>query len=93
MQGGWEDYVGVATLSTSEGALRATPRNRLNLTHQLGVQRPIAAQPAKVALILAAHWIVALPQQFLYFFSDPHGHGSFRPTLERLRRGAWMPPA
>jgi hypothetical protein len=25
---------------------------------------------------------VALPQHFLYFFSEPHGHGSFRPTLE-----------
>src|SRR5437879_2236910 len=26
------------------------------------------------------------PQQFLYFFPLPHGHGSFRPTLGRERR-------
>jgi len=30
--------------------------------------------------------MVALPQQFLYFFPEPHGHGSFRPTLGALRR-------
>jgi hypothetical protein len=28
------------------------------------------------------------PQHFLYFFPDPHGHGSFRPTLAALRRGS-----
>src|SRR5437879_8442251 len=26
------------------------------------------------------------PQQFLYFFPLPHGHGSFRPTLGKERR-------
>jgi len=29
----------------------------------------------------------APPQHRLYFFPEPHGHGSFRPTLEALRRG------
>jgi hypothetical protein len=27
---------------------------------------------------------VAPPQHFLYFFPEPQGHGSFRPTLETL---------
>ena len=29
---------------------------------------------------------VALPQHLLYFFPDPHGHGSFRLAFEALRR-------
>ena len=28
-----------------------------------------------------AQFTVAPPQHFLYFFPEPHGHGSFRPTL------------
>src|SRR5207237_955138 len=28
-----------------------------------------------------SQFTVTLPQHFLYFFPDPHGHGSFRPTL------------
>jgi len=28
---------------------------------------------------------VAPPQHFLYFFPDPQGHGSFRPTLVAFR--------
>jgi hypothetical protein len=28
---------------------------------------------------------LAPPQHFLYFFPEPHGHGSFRPTLGVLR--------
>ena len=28
---------------------------------------------------------VAPPQHFLYFFPDPQGHGSFRPTLATFR--------
>jgi hypothetical protein len=35
-----------------------------------------------------AQFTVAPPQHFLYFFPDPHGHGSFLPTLEALRRGS-----
>lgn len=36
---------------------------------------------------------VAPPQHFLYFFPEPQGHGSFRPTLGALRRGSlvWAP--
>jgi hypothetical protein len=36
---------------------------------------------------------VAPPQHFLYFFPEPHGHGSFRPTLGALRCGSlvWAP--
>jgi len=30
---------------------------------------------------------VAPPQHFLYFFPDPHGQGSLRPTLGAVRRG------
>ena len=30
----------------------------------------------------------APPQHFLYFFPEPHGHGSFRPILEALRFGS-----
>ena len=30
---------------------------------------------------IGAQFAIALPQHFLYFFPDPHGHGSFRPTL------------
>ena len=35
---------------------------------------------------------VAPPQHLLYFFPEPHGHGSFRPTLGVLRRDslAWV---
>ena len=29
---------------------------------------------------------LAPPQHFLYFFPEPHGHGSFRPTLGVLRQ-------
>jgi hypothetical protein len=35
-----------------------------------------------------AQFTVAPPQHFLYFFPEPHGHGSFRPTLGALRRGS-----
>ena len=28
-----------------------------------------------------AQFTVSPPQHFLYFFPEPHGHGSFRPTL------------
>jgi hypothetical protein len=40
-----------------------------------------------------AQFTVASPQHRLNFFPDPHGHGSFRPTLEALRRGSlvWAP--
>jgi hypothetical protein len=31
---------------------------------------------------------LAPPQHFLYFFPEPHGHGSFRPTLGALRRSS-----
>ena len=31
---------------------------------------------------------VAPPQHFLYFFPEPQGHGSFRPTLGAVRRGS-----
>jgi hypothetical protein len=31
--------------------------------------------------------MVAPPQHFLYFFPEPHGHGSFRPTLEAVCQG------
>ena len=34
-----------------------------------------------------AQFTVAPPQHFLYFFPEPHGHDSFRPTLEMVRRG------
>ena len=37
---------------------------------------------------LGTQFTVALPQHFLYFFPDPQGHGSFRPTLEALRPGS-----
>ena len=30
---------------------------------------------------------VTLPQQFLYFFPLPQGHGSLRPTLAAARTG------
>ena len=33
-----------------------------------------------------SQFTVALPQHFLYFFPEPHGHESFRPTLAALRR-------
>jgi len=32
-------------------------------------------------------FMVAPPQQRLYFFPEPHGQRSFRPTLGALRRG------
>lgn len=35
--------------------------------------------------------LVLLPQhRLLYFFPEPHGHASFRPTLKTLRRGSLM---
>src|ERR1039458_8711678 len=37
---------------------------------------------------LGTQFTVALPQHFLYFFPDPQGHGSFRPTLGALHRGS-----
>src|SRR5208282_5321304 len=42
-----------------------------------------------------AQFTVAPPQHFLYFFPEPHGHGSFRLTLEVVRRdsGAKALPA
>jgi hypothetical protein len=33
-----------------------------------------------------AQFTVAPPQHFLYFFPEPHGHGSFRPTLGASRQ-------
>jgi hypothetical protein len=30
---------------------------------------------------------IAPPQHFLYFLPEPHGHGSFHPTLEGSRLG------
>jgi hypothetical protein len=33
-------------------------------------------------------FIVRLPQQRLYFFPEPHGHGSFRPILVLALRGS-----
>src|ERR1035438_3516191 len=35
---------------------------------------------------------VAPPQHFLYFFPEPHGQGSLRPTLGMLRRGSEVRP-
>jgi hypothetical protein len=35
-----------------------------------------------------AQFTVAPPQHFLYFLPDPHGHGSFLPTLAALRGGS-----
>jgi hypothetical protein len=35
-----------------------------------------------------AQFTVAPPQHFLYFFPEPHGHGSFRSTLGALRRSS-----
>src|ERR1017187_10785787 len=35
-----------------------------------------------------SQFTVAAPQHFLYFFPEPHGHGSFRLTLGALRRGS-----
>jgi hypothetical protein len=32
--------------------------------------------------------MVAPPQQRLYFFPDPHGHGSFRPILSVVYEGS-----
>ena len=33
-------------------------------------------------------WLTAAPPQHrLYFFPEPQGHGSFRPTLGAVRRG------
>lgn len=37
---------------------------------------------------VGAQFTVAPPQHFLYFFPEPHGHGSLRPTLGALRRGS-----
>ena len=34
-----------------------------------------------------SQFMVAPPQHFLYFFPEPHGHGSFRPTLEAVCQG------
>jgi hypothetical protein len=34
----------------------------------------------------SVQFTVASPQHFLYFFPEPQGHGSFRPTLGVLRR-------
>jgi len=41
----------------------------------------------------ATQFTVAPPQHFLYFFPEPHGHGSFRPTLGAVHRGSlvWAP--
>jgi hypothetical protein len=36
----------------------------------------------------AVQFTVAPPQHFLYFFPEPHGHGSFRPIFGVLRRGS-----
>ncbi len=33
----------------------------------------------------STQFTIAPPQHFLYFFPEPHGHGSFRPTLGALR--------
>jgi hypothetical protein len=33
---------------------------------------------------------VATPQHRLYFLPEPHGHGSFLPTLEALRRASGL---
>jgi hypothetical protein len=39
-----------------------------------------------------AQCTVAPPQHFLYFFPEPQGHSSFRPTLEAVRRGSDLNP-
>ncbi len=39
-----------------------------------------------VVLSPVFQFTVAPPQHFLYFFPEPQGHGSFRPTLGLLRR-------
>jgi hypothetical protein len=38
----------------------------------------------------AVQFTVALPQQRLYFFPEPHGHGSFRPTFGVRCRGSLL---
>ena len=48
-------------------------RRRFSVAHRTG-------EPAA-----GAQFTVAPPQHFLYFFPDPHGHDSFRPTLESVR--------
>jgi hypothetical protein len=49
--------------------------------------------PNSVTTELRSQSTVALPQHFLYFFPEPQGHRSFRPTLVAVRRGSgeWLP--
>ena len=55
------------------------------ITLPIGGGGPMARE---TSLRIRGQFMVAPPQQRLYFFPEPHGHRSFRPTLEALRRGS-----
>jgi hypothetical protein len=61
--------------------------------HQKAALRPHRQHESLVPYWAEGQFTVAAPQHFLYFFPEPHGHGSFRLTLGALGRGSlvWAP--
>src|SRR5882757_9668120 len=41
-----------------------------------------------LSLLLTCCFYASVPWHFLYFFPEPHGQGSLRPTFSPVRRGA-----
>ena len=68
------------------GKLRRPARRRQENKDNWAIRSTFSRQSTESRA--AAQFTVAPPQHFLYFFPEPHGHGSFRPTLDVVRRGS-----